>query len=94
MSDRFLCSTQHPSYRYDMNSEGGTYSWEEMRGLVSDCLGRGPEIMGIVSSAGSRPAAAQGIADLLDAPVELADQLLDSQLADFIGCAKGSSAES
>ena len=43
------------------------------------------EVMTVVSASGERPDAVAALASLLEIPADLADQLLDLRLSEFLG---------
>jgi hypothetical protein len=70
-----------------MNDRSNPHSqrWREMQDAVTRARKRPVEVIEAVATCGSREQAAAALADLLDVDERLAEQLLDLQVAEFLG---------
>ena len=64
-------------------------TWVEMQSALRRARDQATDVMRIIASARDRSEAAQALASLVGCSPELADQLLDVHLAEFIGTSAG-----
>lgn len=68
----------------DMNGREAEERWREMESLAHRAAADSKAVLAIVGAAASRGEAAASLSVLLQAPLRLADQLLDLELSRFI----------